>query len=278
MKRRAILIVLMFALMGLTMAVENIPGKDQTGPSLNEILAKSAAYCRRLAGASLHFVSQEQITEQIYFPFLRKPAPMGGQYATTGRLQLVYDFQLIQKENAIREQRILLAEGGKKTEQKDAPLKVRRFRYQNIILGPIGLLSDYWQTRYDYRIFGRDKIKGEKIVIIEAHPKLGLELEYLYGKVWVSESDGSALKIEWNQKSMKNFDAIEKTARDLKAEPRIKLTLECAFEKNRLRFPSRYRVSEQYVGQRGVVYHVSELDVRYADYKFFVVETHVDYR
>jgi len=151
------------------------------------------------------------------------------------------------------------------------------FRHQHIILGPIGLLSEYWQDFYDYRIVNEEKYKRRKAIVIEAVPKFGFDLEHLYGKIWVSKDDFSILKIEWNPQSMENYKEIEKVAKELGMTPQITLTAEYAFEKNEIRFPSEYSVKEVYVDSRKRKMVKSKTRVVYRDYKFFTVETKVKY-
>jgi hypothetical protein len=47
------------------------------------------------------------------------------------------------------------------------------------------------------------------------------------------------------------------------------------FEKNKIRFPSKFLLEEEYIRPEGGRYKKSEIIVRYKDYKFFTVETEV---
>ena len=143
-------------------------------------------------------------------------------------------------------------------------------------MGPIGLLSSYWQTCHDYRILKEEKLKGDKTVIIEAVLKPGYTFQHLTGKIWVRKSDFSILKIEWFQQSIRGYDHVEETAKRIKAEPRLTLITEYGFEKNGIRFPSKYSLNEIYITKRGRRrYQRSQTVVLYEDYKFFTVETDV---
>jgi hypothetical protein len=141
----------------------------------------------------------------------------------------------------------------------------------------VGLLSEFWQQYYDYRIVKREKFKGDRVVVIEAIPIPYLETDNLFGKVWIRESDFSIMKIEWEPKSIQNFEVIEEIAKKLNAEPEIRLFSEYAFEKNGIRFPSRYLITEGYNQKRGIRFARSKTTVTYKDYKFFTVETEVKY-
>ncbi len=260
---------------------------DSTDRSeLETILKKCAEYCERLSNSVLFFVCKEKIKEEIYqgAPVTVRTVTSSGSYVVRSgggqnfkKNTYVYDYQLIRKENKIKESRILLKENGKKKNEKNAQLKTRIFEHKNVIMGPIGLLSEYWQQYHDYKIVKEEKFKGEKAIVIEAVPKYGLQLHQLFGKIWVRKSDFSILRIEWNQQAIENYEKIEEIAKKLKAEPLITLVSEYAFEKKGIRFPSRYSIQEVYILRRGRRFLRSKINVTYEDYKFFTVETEVIY-
>ncbi len=232
-----------------------------------------------MANSVLFFVCKEEITEKIYGRFsvsstrddIREvyPRARGG----TVKNVYIYDYQLIRKKNEFKEQRILIEENGKKKHEENAPLKTIFFRHENIVFGPIGLLSSYWQPRHDYRIIKEERMKGDKAIVIEATPKPGYTFGHMYGKIWVRKSDFSILKIEWYQQSIKGYELVEETANWLRAKPHLSLIAEYGFEKNEIRFPSKYSLDEVYIMKRGGKrYRKSETVVLYKDYKFFTVE------
>jgi hypothetical protein len=248
---------------------------------LETILKKCADYCEKLANSALFFVCRETIKEEIYQsggPVVSvRTVTSSGRYAIRGirggrsieKNTYVYDYQLIRKDNRIKESRILLKENGKKKNEKNAPLKTKIFEHKNVIMGPIGLLSDYWQRFHDYKIVKKDK----KTVVIEAVPKYGYKLNQLFGKIWVRKNDFSILKIEWNQEAIENYERIEEIAKKLKAKPLITLVSEYAFEQKGIRFPSSYSIKEAYIIGRGRRRFLrSKKTVTYKDYKFFTVE------
>jgi hypothetical protein len=113
-------------------------------------------------------------------------------------------------------------------------------------------------------------------VVIEATPKPGLRPDYLFGTVWLRAKDAAVLKIQWSPASIGNYETVVREAQRLGRSPDILMTSEYGFEKNGLRFPSRYEVKENYIG-RGRRFERSGTVVRYDQYKFFTVETHVRY-
>jgi len=243
----------------LSLSLQSTQKKEK---QLEPILEKCAEYCKRLVNSVLFFVCKEKITEKIS--------------SSTAKSVYVYDYQLYRNRNNIKEQRILIEENGKKKHEENAPLKTRAFKHENIVLGPIGLLSLYWQTYHDYRILKEEKLGGDKTVIIEAVLKPGYTFHHLSGKIWVRKSDFSILKIEWFQQSIGGYERVEETAKKLGAEPRLTLLVEYGFEKNGIRFPSKYSLDEVYITKRGRRrYQQSKTVVLYEDYKFFTVETDI---
>jgi hypothetical protein len=249
--------------------------RDIDQSQLPQILKKTAAYCRKFGSASLYYVCLEDITEEIYSPYRQIPRSYPYLFLTIKKNHYVYDYQLIQKDGDLKEQRILLEENGIKKNVPDAPLKVRRFRYKYMTFGPM-LLSEYWQQYHDYQIVAKEKISGEPCLVVEALPKPSFQLEHLAGKIWVRERDFSILRLEYNQETIDNYEGIEETAAKLKARPLIKLITEYAFEEKGIRFPSKYVQSEEYINLRGVHFIKSETTVNYKDYKYFIVETEVE--
>ncbi len=247
---------------------ENIP--------LEDIFLHLAQYCDKFGDSALFYRCDEEVEETINTPAkIVKP----GGYNFKGQVEknrFVYDYQLVRKGGEIREKRILIEENGKKRNDPNAPLKVKRTPYHHLIAGPIALFSSYWQQFFDYRIEGEDKIHGEKAVVIEVRPKPGLEFENLYGKAWVRKSDFSVLKIEYSQKSMKDYEEIRASAEKSDLVPEITIATEFAFAKNGIRFPSLCSISENYTDSRQIwKYNRSKLTITYSNYQFFTVETEV---
>jgi hypothetical protein len=238
---------------------------------LEEILKKCSEYCETLSQCVFHFVCYEDIEERLY--------SYTGYTYNLSRLKKVnkylYDYQLIWKKNEINERRIQLEENGQKKYKKDASLNTKRFKYRNIVFGPIGLLSAYWQDKYAYKIQKKSNIQGRDCIVIGAVPKKGVEIDRLFGKIWLDQDNFSILKIEWNQKSLEGFDIIEETAKRLRAAPKITLIAEYEVEKNGIRFPSRFIIKEEYIRAAWGKVKLSEIFIKYKDYKFFTVETAV---
>jgi hypothetical protein len=259
---------------------------------LAPVLKGCADYCERLENSVLDFVCLETMREEVYRPHLRK-VPLGGtrggfssnafayDYQLTRNKktenEFVYDYQLVRKEGRLDESRTLIRENGQERQEKGAQLKTAGFRFKNIILGPIVLLAKEWQSKHNYEIVGSDTCEGRKAVVIRATPKPGEWLGYLFGTVWVDRDDSSVLRIEWSQESLENYGRVRQSAQNLNLKPDIVLMGEYGYEKNGIRFPSKFGVHERYIYSGGMEFSLYKLDVVFSAYKFFTVETEVRY-
>ena len=254
--------------------------KIQSDPyhiDLSLILEKTAEYCSWLANASLDFICQEEIKERLYYSPGTDTIYLGGRFYKENKY--LYDYQLIRKGGDMQEKRILLEENGKKKMEANAELKTKQFEHKYVIFGPVGLLSSENQPHLSYQIEKEAKLDGENVIIIDAKPKSPQDRNRLYGKVWLRERDLSILKIEWDQSSMGNIEGIMEVAEKLKAKPHITFVSEYGYEKNGIRFPSKYSVAEEYIIAKGRRNRIkcSMTVVTYKNYKFFTVETQVKY-
>lgn len=240
------------------------PQEQRDEARLAAILKKSAEYCRRLDRAALDFVCLEEVSE------------MANRHTRHFDVFL-YDYQFVRKKDEIKEQRNLIAIDGKKTSRSTSPIQPAAFSYKNVLFGPIGLLSESWQAYHDYRIAGEEKIFGEKAVVIEATPNAKEHEPHPYGQIWVKESDGSVLKIAWDQRSLGNFGEIADWAAENESDPLITAYSEYRFEKNGLRFPSRNFAQQAYIRNDRSKFVNAEISIAYKSYKFFTVETEVKY-
>jgi hypothetical protein len=275
-KPKAFVSVIIFLVFSTHVCGQKASSHSSGQAELETILKKCAEYCEKLANSALFFVCKEKITEKISSrsaPMLTDLKPSARVYTSTVKRVYVYDYQLYRKGNDIKEERILLEENGKKKHEENASLKTRIFRHENIVLGPIGLLSSHWQTFHDYRILKEEKFKGDKSVVIEAVLKPEHTFHHLSGKVWVRKTDFSILKIEWLQQSIGGYERVEETAKELRAKPHLTLIAEYGFEKNGIRFPSKYSLDEDYLLRGMRRFNQSKTVVVYNGYKFFTVET-----
>lgn len=242
--------------------------QDRPAPAdparLAALLNKAAKYCQRLDRAALDFVCLEELTETTF-----NLDPDTNVY--------VYDYQLVRKGDEARERRNLVSFNGKKADYRDTALHSAYFRYKNVLFGPIGLLSRFWQSQLAFQLVGEDTVLGEAAVVIDAAPGPAMSEPHPTGRVWIKESDGSVLKIAWDPRSLGNYKTIEDWAREHDAEPLVTSFSEYGFVKNGLRFPSRSYTEQAYLRKDRGKSASAEISVVYKDYRFFTVETETVY-
>lgn len=274
--------VVLLALLGVAAPEGSRPAAAQDAPVselLERILEKTETYCRRLGKVSLDFVCRERIEERLFDPpRLISAVTTSGSSRRVTSVSLEYDYQLVRKGDAIEERRTLLREGKEPRNEPDAELKTRIYKHKFLVYGPGGLLSEYWQPKHTYALLGEESVEGETAYLIEATPAGPEEPGLVYGKAWVRKRDFAIVKIEWDQRSLGNYEKILATAKAIgrQAEPQVSVVGYYGVEKNGIRFPDRLAIREDYRSTRGI-HRYSEATVRYEDYKFFIVETEVRY-
>jgi len=255
-------------------------GQRSFQPDLKNLLERAADYCDKLSQTVLDYVCRERVEEWLYpraGPVRSFSRPKAFSRGIRENHDFIYDYQLIRdRAGSIRETRILLKRDKETVRILGASLEVRLFWYARIVMGPLGLLSREHQRDHEYRILREEKVGKENAVVIEAAPKPGARLDHLVGTIWLRADDAGVLKIVWDPSSMENYAGVEGTAERFQMEPRVVLASEFGFEKNGIRFPSRFTIKESY--QRGSRrFQRSEIDVLYDQYKFFTVETQVTF-
>jgi len=242
--------------------------------NLDELLKKTWEYCVRLDQIALYFTCTEEVSEKIYQPYRNMAWGRGWRL---DQHDFAYDYQLIHRDVRVTERRILLEENGKPRRVEDASLGTERMTYKTLIYGPNGILGPMAQLHNKYSIEGPDKLWGKPAVVVRVVPLNIEEAHWLYGRAWLNPEDGSVFKIEWEEKSIGNYEEALALAKKLNARPVISFATEYGYEKNGIRFPSLYKILEDYQQPFGTARRLrkSELEVRCRDYKFFTVETEI---
>jgi hypothetical protein len=264
-------------------------------PPLEDLLAKAAAYCRRLEDSAFDFVCREEIRETLdpkldlaaerrasYEP---DPVPMtifAGptiSFRTVKKLKhsVVYDYQCVRGGRAIREMRTMLEENGKKKVVPNAALKTSIVVFGRALLGPVGLFGERFQPDYDFTVSGAERFGKIPVVVIDAKPKPGAPpSRNLYGQAWIDPRSGDILRIEWSESRVGRHEIFDKRGDLFKRTPRLIIRSEFSAEKNGIRFPSRLTVEEAYLNKdSGKAFIRSTTEVVYKDFKFFRVEYEV---
>lgn len=268
--------------------------KDDKTENFDTILEKCAVYCEKLMQSTLYFICREEIMEKIFDYSKLKGKDRWielwheGQFnrkyrgvrlmAKSDTSEYVYDYQLIKKGNRFEESRTLLEENGEQKNEKNAPLKTKRFYSKRSVFGPVGLLSRKGQALYDFELIKTEKEDGREAYLIEVRPKTKEDgkVPSSFGKVWIDRANFSILKIEVTQESIKGFDELKGAAKREQVIPEITDIHFYGVEKNGLRFPSKTVIEENYRAMTKVI-KKSVTAVEYKDYRFFTVDVDVKY-
>ena len=120
--RFVFILICIAALFTLTAAKQDTAHQTE----LDRILSECAAYCDKLAHASLHFICRENIEEILYvrkISWAWKQAlrtRSEGQHQGTEINRYEYDYQLVRKDDSIEENRTLLKENGKEKKERES--------------------------------------------------------------------------------------------------------------------------------------------------------------
>lgn len=287
---RFLLFILLLTLCGFAryfFSQENKIVKSQE--ELNKILEKTGDYCEKVKKMALFYVCKEKIVKKRYLyktEDYRKKLLDVDAFTWHKRFKLkgakkntyTYDYQLIKKGDELKERRILLEENGKKKQEENAELKMVKYVSECLVYGPVGFMSNYWQDYFDYEIVGKDKVEGKDAIIINSFPISDIEENENYGRIWVDERDFMILRIDWDPKSIKDYEdeIIPSSIGDLKKE--IIWSVSYGIEKNGVRFPSKQLIQEFLINEEGEKHIHEETLFDYIDYKFFKVEVDVIYK
>jgi hypothetical protein len=196
-----------------------------------------------------------------------------------------YEYQVIRDKEQITENRKPLRVDKVPFQHSQSTQKPIAFNHHYLIYGPIVLFSENRQPFYKYSILKEETIDGEKTMVIEALPLYYQDPALQFGKAHVKESDGSIVGIEWNPKSIRNFQSILEQAGGPGVSPQLSFFLELNVIKDNLHFPSRCQVKwtlegvdeKVMAGARKKGYALTGVvtDIIYKNYKFFTVGTQV---
>jgi len=196
----------------------------------------------------------------------------------------VYDYQLVRTSLGLSGVRTLIEQDGEKKNEPGARLETEDFDFKTVILGPNGMFGAKNQGSFDFVLTGEHGLEGEEVLVVRASPKKGVQVNVLYGTAWLRLRDGAALRVDWDKESMRNASMLEEETKNKDKIPDLVFRSEYGFEKNGLRFPSRYSISLEWRepttqkllhSPENKMKTATEVEVVYSNYKFFTVEVEV---
>jgi hypothetical protein len=269
---------------------------------LEELLLGVGEYCNRLKEESIHYFCEENIIEtrdclgygygtivddiskyedraSVLNMLKRFKNTASTKPRHVKKFQL--DYQLINNKGRITERRRIISEKTEK-EFKDIKNRIKSFLVKGAYFGPLTMVSEENQNKYNYRLINYDKINGKKCAIIEAIPKNKSTTKTVYGKIWIDLDDYSVHNIEANPESVRGYEKMYNFARKLMSK--LVLTLKIEYKKVRqgLRYPTRVIIRELYKGGPVIIKHEggkgwekNKTEYIYKNYRFFEVDTEV---
>lgn len=288
MKKRVTLLSILLFIISVQIYSQLDNSKNSDQAQLELILKKCAEYCERVKSIAMFYVCQEEIKESTNFyrttntlrttPYgITEIVPGGAlKLKRTRKSSFLYNYQLINKEEKLHEQRTLLKKNNRKKQLEDAELEVR-FNAKYLVYGPVGFLSRYWQNFFSYEIIGQESLGEIQATIIRASPKPNNKDNWNFAKIWINEKDKSILQIEWGSGSIDDFGGknIASMSGDFRTDTIVRATY--LIEKNGVRFPSLQLIQEFLVSESGKRYLRHEMTTVFNDYKFFIVDTEIKY-
>jgi len=260
-------------------------GSQTETESLERILALAADYCKRLYGASLYYVCREDVRES-HISTVERSSPYGPLTLETSSWSRhwVYDYQLVRTPLGLSEVRTLIEANGEKKNEPGARLEIEDFDFKTVILGPNGMFGTENRGAFNFALIEEHTLEGEEVLVVKATPKRDAPVRVLYGIAWLRLRDGAALRVDWDKKSIRNVSALDEETKTQGKIPDLVFRSDYGFEKNGLRFPSRYSISlERREPTLQKLLHspenkmktATQVEVVYSDYKFFTVEVEV---
>ena len=268
---------------------------------LKRLLAIVAAYCERLSRAALDFVCQESIRSLDCALYLPETTAAAGAKLTekamdsketiwiigprraslprnpykTKTYRFICDFQMIRKQGRVEERRILLESNDKSAPKGAAPPDEKRYASLKPLIAPIDILATDRQESYEFRLLGRDKIKGLTAAVIEAVARPGASVRIPAAKIWIDPESSQILRCETQGLPVEGYEFIFEEASRIGISPVGSMMVSYGDEKNGILFPSRVTLLIEYpvnvwgVGKRTRI----DTEIRYDKYRFFTVET-----
>jgi hypothetical protein len=263
-------------------AADQTPAANSDASALPGILKAAGDYCEVVKGMALNFVCLERIREQENF-FTRgtgssRNSPDAIKRAKSKTRTFAYDYQIVKSKDDVRESRMLLEEDGRKRHEENAELPTLKFSGRNLVYGPVGFLSRYWQSYFTYEIVGREEIGGRKAIVIRAAPKTEREENNNRGRVWVDASSHQILRLEMEPPNTGPADVVvgnDSAAVGADFRRQLTWTIDYGIEKKGVLFPSRQTIRETYVSDTGFSVVKREVVFDYSDYRYFTVEVEI---
>jgi len=234
--------------------------KNSTSDDLKKILGNTATYCEKLKTAVFHFVCDEKVEETIeqwlsygiknweVRDFLKKRRTrINRDLSKKSRKydEYISQYQVIQKDNQIKEYRLLLRDNGKKVLKKDAKLNTVIYS-RNVSLSPLILFAIENQDKFIYKILKKKKIMDRNAFVVEIKLKKKAAKKSIFATAWVDTIDFSVLKFKAFPDSFRGYDYLVRIADKSMENVKISDTHYFGYQRNGIRFPTKVQIVLSY--------------------------------
>ncbi len=271
------------------------PEAGATSPAvLDQVLARSGLYCRRLSDAVMDFVCEEKIRDTHFS--LRNSLKVENDVvmletdreirtlainprlvidpSKTKRTTYVCDYQVVRKDGSLTERRILLQENRQAFHDPAKLLEDRRFALLSPLFAPLRILLPEKQADFFFRIRKEDAIRGRDVYVLEASPKSGDEDGIWSAKIWIDKERYTVLQCEIEGIPIEGYEDILADCAQLNIRPRFTTTHEYKLEKEGILFPWRSRVRVAYPDvSPELSIPKNDIVFSYDQYRFFTVSS-----
>ncbi len=260
-----------------------------------QVLARAGQYGQRLSDAVMDFVCEEKIRdthfslrnnlkteydiimvgrEREYPRIVSKIPRLVMDPSKTKRINYVCDYQVVRKDGALNERRILLKENRVSFNDPAKLLEDRRIALLSPLFTPLRILLPEKQAAYFFRIREEDTIRGLNVYVLEASPKSGDEDGIWSAKLWIDKVKFAVLKCEIEGIPVDGYEDILEDCANLNIRPNFITTHEYKLEKEGILFPWRSQVRVGYpdISPEATI-PKSDIAFSYDKYRFFTVSS-----
>jgi hypothetical protein len=262
---------------------DTILEKVEVVNELKKYLHGASEYSEKLRKKAFYFFCKEKVTIKTVVPnkyekpISSRPRPPRVGDTTTCIKKYLFDYQLINKKGDVEEQRKLISGNFNGKENLNIKNFITSFLSERAVFGPTTLVSKERLHLFDYQILQYKKQKGHHFVILKIIPKELKNVFFKSGEIWLDTDDFTVRKLQVVLKNTEKYKKLIQFAIGMNS----KLHLICEVEYDQsyrgLYFPTKVSIKEKYIRSGYKEWERSKTIFSYKDYKFFDVNTDVQY-
>jgi hypothetical protein len=225
----------------VTEALEELKGPEHKR-TLDSLLKKSAQYCQKLEQATFYFTCTEEVIDTHWY---RGDLVREDFYRYDYQITREEDGKMNENRKLKPESEVFLAKKKKEIGKAgDKETILTNFFSSYPYLMPISMLAAENQSKYRYRLLGRNTGPRRTLYKVSVEPKEeGVMIkDSNYGMVWIDEEDGSVYKIELDPNSLGGLKQLIILARHKRHRLKVSDVHWYEVKRKGIRFPSRTEI------------------------------------